>query len=659
MGKRRNKAKPIRYKPGDEVSKFINKKGGKRKAENSIFGVDPCLAQPDEPNEWDKAYNGEPSDLDLIDWDDQMETTPISSSPEIPSLTSPPLSSDCTSGSTSSPSVEAGSSTFFDDDTEELPVLEGIQLPDSYISSEESIRVCQGCPLEDDKPEPTQPTGNRKIFDQVPDLEKGRQELHGTEDVSSPGVFDTPLCNLDGFQPAPPGRMPVTPASANTDLSEDEEKEEAKNLALRLAVNFCQNHDVIQVGKGLYLYNGSFYSLLDDHGAKQMVFNRYRGELNECGSPLSVIQSAAALLEYCVERRLEVFPINENLIVFPNGTLEINTLRFRANSPSDLASSALGIAYDPNRKKMPATKHFLETIAHGDQYLYLRMLQVIGFLLSNDTKAKSFVYLQGVGDAGKSRFCDLIASFFPEKGPNKVARVALQDLGGQYALANLVNAKLNISEDLPDAPLTPTTVSRIKMLSDSNRLEAEAKYVQSFSFRPLCKLLFASNHPLRLKEYDAAFVNRVVYLPFLHAIPREKQDRNILEKMRAELPALFNHAIEAYRQLVADGYAWAGGERFKPDITVTNSTISVDKHLMLKQFVSTCLEFDAEAITATCDLQIAYHQFCDCHKCLPIAGDRFSRELFSLLPWHVERIKIGNQRRGFQGVRLKTGLFQT
>lgn len=204
-----------------------------------------------------------------------------------------------------------------------------------------------------------------------------------------------------------------------------------------------------------------------------------------------------------------------------------------------------------------------------------------------------------------------------------MARVALQDLGGQYALANLVNAKLNISEDLPDAPLTPTTVSRIKMLSDSNRLEAEAKYVQSFSFRPLCKLLFASNHPLRLKEYDAAFVNRVVYLPFLHAIPREKQDRNILEKMRAELPALFNHAIEAYRQLVADGYAWAGGERFKPDITVTNSTISVDKHLMLKQFVSTCLEFDAEAITATSDLQIAYHQFCDCHKCLPIAGDRF------------------------------------
>ena len=162
MGKRRNKMEPIRYKPGDEVSKFTNKKRGNGKAENSIFRVDPCLAQPDEPNEWDKAYNGEPSDLDLIDWDDQMETTPISSSPEIPPLVSSRLSSDCTSEGTSSPSVEAGSSTFFEDDTEKIPVLEGISLPDSYISPEESIRVCQGCPLEDDKPEPTQPTGNRK-----------------------------------------------------------------------------------------------------------------------------------------------------------------------------------------------------------------------------------------------------------------------------------------------------------------------------------------------------------------------------------------------------------------------------------------------------------------------------------------------------------------
>ena len=145
------------------------------------------------------------------------------------------------------------------------------------------------------------------------------------------------------------------------------------------------------------------------------------------------------------------------------------------------------------------------------------------------------------------------------------------------------------------------------MISDANRLEAEAKYVQAFSFRPLCKLLFASNHPLRLKEYDAAFVNRVVYIPFLNPIPKEKQDKDILGKMQMELPALFNHAFKAYQRLVANGYAWAGAERFKPKIFITSSSTSIDKERVLNRFVAACCVLDESAITPTADLQVAYN----------------------------------------------------
>lgn len=158
-------------------------------------------------------------------------------------------------------------------------------------------------------------------------------------------------------------------------------------------------------------------------------------------------------------------------------------------------------------------QYFLETIANGDSDLYEWMFLGIGYILNNDVKAKSFICLEGVGDAGKSRFCDLIASFFPQSGPNKVTRIAFQDLGGKFALGNLVNAKLNISEDLP----------------------------------------------------------------FQHSIPREKQDRNIMQKIQGELPALFNYAFAAYRQLVASGYVWAGMERFTPDIRVVHFGLRTDK----------------------------------------------------------------------------------
>lgn len=233
---------------------------------------------------------------------------------------------------------------------------------------------------------------------------------------------------------------------------------------------------------------------------------------------------------------------HRNIIVFRNGTLEVANDYFRENSPGDLASSALSIDYDPNQKEMPVTNKFLNTITNGDSVLYKRLLQVIGYILSNDLRAKSFFYLEGVGNAGKSRFCDLIASFFSVNGANKVSRIALQDLGNKFSMANLVNTKLNISEDLPDKPLSQVTVSRIKMISDANCLEAEAKFIQSFSFKPQCKLLFASNHPLKIKERDDAFANRVIYIPFKNPIPKGKQDKHILEKMQQELPALFNYA---------------------------------------------------------------------------------------------------------------------
>lgn len=447
-------------------------------------------------------------------------------------------------------------------------------------------------------------------------------------------------------------KLPVIRAKAC--LMEEEVKNEEeiiKDRALRIAMDFAQNEHAILVGEECFLYNGAFFVLTKERELQSRIFKRYQYEIGK-GNSLPILGNASKLIPFCITKQYEEFPLNSNLIIFQNGTLEINTGCFRKNSPNDAASSALGISYNPGRLQMPNTQKFLETIADGDKELYELMLQVIGYILSNDIKAKSFFYLEGVGDAGKSRFCDLVASFFPVSGANKVARIALQDLDGKFALGNLVNAKLNISEDLPNKPLSVTTVSKIKMLSDGNRQEAEAKYVQKFSFRPMCKLLFASNHPLCLKEYDEAFVNRVVYIPFLNAIPKHKQDRNILEKMQGELPALFNYAFAAYKRLVASGYSWSGAERFKPRIEITNAGIMVNKMAELRKFVEKCCDFERDYITATSELQEAYLLFCQKYNYSPVLGDRFSRELIEVLPDSVTRVKIGNQRRGFKGIRI-------
>lgn len=489
------------------------------------------------------------------------------------------------------------------------------------------------------------------IFDDAIDL----RNWYDTDEQSNDLGDEIPVVPNQSihFDSTSSGSLPTSVSSTMSDP--DINTTPIKDRALQIAEDFADRTNIILVDGVLYRYNGVFYSLFPDNDIQKMLLEKYRTEMGKSNTT-SMLRNTTSLLRFCVKRECSEFPENQHIIVFENGTLEVKSGFFRQNSPADLVNSALGISYDPDCKKMPYTKRFLKTIADGDDDLYERLLQVIGYILSNDIRAKSFFYLEGVGDAGKSRFCDLIASFFPVSGSNKVARIALQDLGGKFALSNLVNAKLNISEDLPDAPLSPQTVSRIKMISDGDRLEAEAKYTQAFTFRPLCKLLFASNHPLRLKEYDAAFVNRVVYIPFTHPIPKEEQDPYILEKMRKELPALFNRAFAAYKRLVANQYVWAGSDYFKPEIATTNSSISVDKEYVLRQFIESCCILDDNSTTATSELQATYNLFCSKNSYSPVQGDRFSRELFAVLPDNILRVKIGNQRRGFKGIRLKSEL---
>lgn len=491
----------------------------------------------------------------------------------------------------------------------------------------------------------------KHVFDDIIELNDWDDIDEKTDDFNDEiPVVPNQSIRLDS---ASSGSLPTPVSSAMSDP--DINANPIKDRALQIAEDFADRTNIILVDGVLYRYNGVFYSLFPDNDIQKMLLEKYRTEMGKSNTA-SMLRNTTNLLRFCVKRECSEFPENQHIIVFENGTLEVKSGFFRQNSPADLVNSALGISYDPDCKKMPYTKRFLKTIADGDDDLYERLLQVIGYILSNDIRAKSFFYLEGVGDAGKSRFCDLIASFFPVSGSNKVARIALQDLGGKFALSNLVNAKLNISEDLPDAPLSPQTVSRIKMISDGDRLEAEAKYTQAFTFRPLCKLLFASNHPLRLKEYDAAFVNRVVYIPFTHPIPKEEQDPYILEKMRKELPALFNRAFAAYKRLVANQYVWSGSDYFKPEIATTNSSISVDKEYVLRQFIESCCILDDNSTTATSELQEAYNLFCSKNSYSPVQGDRFSRELFAVLPDNILRVKIGNQRRGFKGIRLKSEL---
>ena len=60
----------------------------------------------------------------------------------------------------------------------------------------------------------------------------------------------------------------------------------------------------------------------------------------------------------------------------------------------------------------------------------------------------------------------------------------------------------------------------------------------------------ATNHKPRIRGTDTGIWRRIRLVPFTQAIPEEKQDKRLPEKLLAELPGILNWALEGCRQWV-------------------------------------------------------------------------------------------------------------
>ena len=158
----------------------------------------------------------------------------------------------------------------------------------------------------------------------------------------------------------------------------------------------------------------------------------------------------------------------------------------------------------------------------------------------------------GASNTGKSVLGEFIQSLVGADCSLNLEKGA-KSLAGKYALGDFPGKILAFCFELPDVPLDAESVAQIKQLTgDRNLLSSERKFCQRTQFTNQAKLLFCTNHPIRLsgEKDDTAFWNRLVLLPFENSVPVEKQDRDLLKKLQWERGWIIREALEAYRQLV-------------------------------------------------------------------------------------------------------------
>lgn len=405
----------------------------------------------------------------------------------------------------------------------------------------------------------------------------------------------------------------------------------------------------------LFRENGELYVFMKEEGRykkinrnqTQVLIDRLMGEKIRKANKVKAYSEIEKFLRCDV--RLEVSTDNRlplNFWPFKNGILDIRTGSFNSNDGRFFIRTALNCQYSSGAC-CPMFDAFLEAVSGGDQLLTELIWEMIGYILSPDNRAKVFFALVGPKDTGKSLFANILTQFFTS---DAISLLGASDFSGKFDVSELKDKRLNECLDLPDIPLSPIAVAKIKALTGGDIVRSDVKYKESVSFRSEAKLLFGANALLRLEVPDKAFSDRLLTIPFCHPIPKEKQDKSLSEKICCELPGIAKKAIDAYLRLAARNLVFT-------EVGVPETLeIRFDFDRLIMDFAQEECEFSPTSRITTEKLYNAFTAFCFAKRVGSIEKNEFSERFNRLFSTSVTKKKIkfdGASLQGYDGVTLR------
>jgi putative DNA primase/helicase len=96
---------------------------------------------------------------------------------------------------------------------------------------------------------------------------------------------------------------------------------------------------------------------------------------------------------------------------------------------------------------------------------------------------------------------------------------------------------------------------RLKSLvqGKGSQLMVTPKYKPAVHFRETWKLFIDTNHDPRFRDTGDDIWERIKLIPFEYEIPKNKRDRDLGDKMAAELPGILSACVRGYQDFLENG----------------------------------------------------------------------------------------------------------
>lgn len=255
-------------------------------------------------------------------------------------------------------------------------------------------------------------------------------------------------------------------------------------------------------------------------------------------------------LGFCTKK----FNEYKNLICLRNCILNLETKETLPHSADYYFSRQLPVDYDKTAD-CPEFKKFLNDIFLGKQEIIKFVQELIGYILTNSTKAQCFFVFYGIGSNGKSVLANIIMYLV---GEDNYSAVSIRDLTSNFSRAVLKDKSLNISTENEPHEGTMLDTQYVKAIASGDVIKAEEKFKPPFTFKPTCKLIFCTNTLPQFNDKSAGFLRRIKIIPFdAHfSIKDGTADVYLEEKLKNELSGILNFALEGLDRLIQNEYVF-------------------------------------------------------------------------------------------------------
>ncbi len=261
-------------------------------------------------------------------------------------------------------------------------------------------------------------------------------------------------------------------------------------------------------------------------------------------------QTEEFIKKFKILKNIELDDFNKSSVInFQNGMFDPITNSLGKHKPEYYSTTRIPYKYN-QLAQCDLWLKTLHEIFEGNTKKIELLQEFFGYCLSSDNNQKKGFLLLGETDTGKSTIID---TFREVVGDCNISNVPLHNLADPQHTPGIINMMVNIDPDVNKNATDYEREFKIITGGKGEKIRCSPKFVPTFEFTPKCKLILAANIFPKITDHSSAFYQRLLVVPCERRFGEHEKDRLLNDKLKQELPGIFNWMVRGLHRLKERG----------------------------------------------------------------------------------------------------------